>query len=108
MEFFILDAVAQTGGATPSNPILSFVPLIVLFVLFYFFLIRPQQKRAKQTKEMVAGLKKGDHVLTNGGLMGRITAVDDNYVSLEVAANVQVKVQRHAIQTLVPKQASSK
>jgi len=105
MEFIIRDAVAQTGDTAPSNPILSFVPLIVLFALFYFFLIRPQQKRAKQQKEMVAGLKKGDHVVTNGGLMGRITAVDDNYVGLEVAANVQVKVQRHAIQTLVPKQS---
>jgi len=105
MEFFIRDAVAQAGDAAPGNPILSFVPLIVLFVLFYFFLIRPQQKRAKQHKEMVSGLKKGDHVVTNGGLMGRITAVDDNYVGIEVAANVQVKVQRHAIQTLVPKQS---
>ncbi|HED12653.1 MAG TPA: preprotein translocase subunit YajC [Gammaproteobacteria bacterium] len=105
MEFIIRDAVAQTGDTAPSNPILSFVPLIVLFALFYFFLIRPQQKRAKHQKEMVAGLKKGDHVVTNGGLMGRITAVDDNYVGLEVAANVQVKVQRHAIQTLVPKQS---
>jgi len=104
MDFIIRDALAQAGGAAPGNPILSFVPLIVLFVLFYFFLIRPQQKKAKQHKEMVAGLKKGDHAVTNGGLMGRIAAVDDNYVTMEVANNVQVKVQRHAIQTLVPKQ----
>jgi len=105
MDFFIANAVAQTGDSASGNPILSFVPLIVLFVLFYFFLIRPQQKKAKQHREMVAGLKKGDHVVSNGGLMGRITTVDDNYVGLEVAANVQVKVQRHAIQTLVPKQS---
>ena len=102
MSFFISDAYAQAGGAQGGG-LLSLLPLVVIFVIFYFLLIRPQQKRAKQHREMVAALKKGDEVATNGGLLGRISGVDDNFVEVEVAKDVTVKVQRHAIAQMMPK-----
>ena len=84
MSFLISDAWAQAGGEGGSG-LLSLAPLVIIFVLFYFLLIRPQQKRAKQHKEMVASIKKGDDVATNGGLLGRVIDLDDNFVTLEIA-----------------------
>ena len=103
MNFFINDAFAQAAGGPQGGGLLSLLPLVVIFVIFYFLLIRPQQKRAKQHREMVSALKKGDEVATNGGLVGRIAATDDNFVELEVAKNVTVKLQRHAVATMMPK-----
>ena len=103
MSFFISDAYAQAAGGAQGGGLISLLPLIVIFVIFYFLLIRPQQKRAKQHREMVAALKKGDEVATNGGLLGKITSTDDNFVELEVAKNVTVKVQRHAVAQMLPK-----
>ncbi len=102
MSFFISDAYAQ-AGAPQGGGLLSLLPLIIIFVVFYFLLIRPQQKRAKQHREMVAALKKGDEVVTNGGVLGKITDTDDNFVSVEIAQGVTVKVQRHAIAQMMPK-----
>lgn len=102
MSFFISDAYAQAGGAG-GDSLFSLLPLIVIFVVFYFLLIRPQQKRAKQHREMVAALKKGDEVVTNGGLLGRIVDVDDNFVGIEIAKGVTVKVQRPAVAQMMPK-----
>ena len=102
MSFLISDAWAQVGGEGGSG-FLSLLPLVIIFVLFYFLLIRPQQKRAKQHKEMVASVKKGDDVATNGGLVGRVVDLDDNFVTLEVAKGVNVKVQRPAIGQMIPK-----
>ncbi len=102
MSFLISDAWAQAGGGGGSG-LFSLLPLVGIFVLFYFLLIRPQQKRAKQHKEMVAATKKGDEVVTNGGLLGKVTGVDDNFVSLEIARDLTVRVQRQAISQVMPK-----
>lgn len=103
MSFFISDAVAQAAPASSGDPIMSFLPLIILFVIFYFLLIRPQQKKAKEHKLMVEGMKKGDEVVTQGGILGKITDVSDNYLTCQIADNVEVKIQSHAIATVLPK-----
>ena len=105
MNFFISDAYAQ-AGAQQGGGLISLLPLIIIFVIFYFLLIRPQQKRAKQHKEMVQAIKKGDEVVTNGGLLGKILDTDDNFVTVEIAKGVEVKVQRHAIAQMMPKGTS--
>jgi preprotein translocase subunit YajC len=105
MSFFISDALAAAPEAQP-DPIMSFLPLVLIFVVFYFLLIRPQTKRAKEHKKMVEGLAKGDEVVTNGGLLGRITEVGDNFVQLKIAEGVEVKVQRQSVANLMPKGTS--
>lgn len=82
---------------------MSFLPLIVIFVVFYFLLIRPQSKKAKEHKQMVESLAKGDEVVTNGGLLGRITRVGENFLDVELADGMTVKVQRQAVASLMPK-----
>ena len=100
----ISDAYAQAGGAAPGGGgIMQFVPIILMFVLLYFLMIRPQMKRAKEHKAMTEALGKGDEVVAAGGVLGRITKVSDNYVTLEIAPNTEVVVQRGAVQTLLPK-----
>jgi preprotein translocase subunit YajC len=101
MNFFISDAWAQ--GADAGGSLFSLLPLVVIFVLFYFLLIRPQQKRAKQHKEMVAALKKGEEIVTNGGLLGRVTEVSDNFVTVEVSSGLNVRIQRQSISQVMPK-----
>lgn len=102
MNLLISDAWAQSGG-TAGGGLVSLLPIIVIFVLFYFLLIRPQQKRQKQHKEMVESLSKGDEVVTAGGTLGKITDVGDNFITLEVAQGVKIKVQRSMVQTMMPK-----
>ncbi|MFO7189612.1 MAG: preprotein translocase subunit YajC [Pseudomonadota bacterium] len=100
----ISDAFAQAGGAAPGGGgLMQFVPIILMFVLLYFLLIRPQMKRAKEHKAMCDALTKGDEVVAAGGVVGRITKVNDNYVTLEVAPNTEIVVQRMAVQQLLPK-----
>jgi len=101
MDFFISNAYAQDAAA--SGGLLSFLPLVIIFAVFYFMLIRPQMKRSKEHKQLVSQLGKGDEVVTNGGLLGRITAVSESFVTLEVANQVQVKVQRQAVANIMPK-----
>ncbi len=103
LNFFISDAVAQTGGAGGAGGIMSFLPMIALFVIFYFLLIRPQQKRQKEHKNMVEGLAKGDEIVTMGGVLGKITVVDDNFLTVEVAKGIEIKVQRMSVQAMMPK-----
>ena len=105
LSFFISDAMADAAGAaqTPQSSIMGFLPLIIIFALFYFMLIRPQTKRAKEHKQMVASVQKGDEIVTNGGVLGKITDVGENFITLEIADNVQVKMQRTAIASLLPK-----
>ena len=104
MDFFIANAYAQAGGATAAqNPLISFLPLIVLFGIFYFMLIRPQMKRAKEQRLMIAALNKGDEVLTTGGILGRVDAIADQFVTLEIASGVVVKLQKQAISAVLPK-----
>lgn len=102
MSFFISDAMAASPQGQ-ADPLMSFLPLILIFVVFYFLLIRPQSKRAKEHKQMVEALAKGDEVVTNGGLLGRISGVGDNFVEVQVAEGVVVKVQRQSIANLMPK-----
>ena len=93
---------AYAAQAAPGGDLLSFAPMIIIFVLFYFMLIRPQMKQAKQQKAMIDALKAGDEVATGGGVLGKVTKVGDNFVSLEIANNTVVNVQKHAVQTLLP------
>ena len=101
MDFFISSAYAQ-DAATPSG-LMSFLPLIVIFAVFYFMLIRPQMKRSKEHKQLVSQLSKGDEVVTNGGILGRITDVSESFITVEVADGVQIKLQRQAVTTVMPK-----
>lgn len=104
MNLFIADAYAQAPAAQPSAPDASFVIMLgVMFVAFYFLLIRPQTKRAKEHKAMVSALAKGDEVVTSGGMLGRVSKLDENFLTLEIAEGVEVKVQRQAVQTILPK-----
>ena len=102
MSFFISDAMAAAPQAQ-GDPLMSFLPLIVIFVIFYFLLIRPQSKKAKEQKLMIEALAKGDEVVTNGGVLGKIAKVGDNFIELEVANGMNIKVQRHAVSMLMPK-----
>lgn len=96
---FISNAFAAAG---PANDLMSFLPMVVIFVLFYFMLIRPQVKQAKQHKTMLEALKAGDEVATNGGIIGKVTKVSEQFVSVEIAANTVVHVQKHTVQTILP------
>lgn len=103
MSLFIDTAWAQQGGAQEPSLFMSLLPLIILFALLYFLLIRPQQKRQKEHRQMVADLEKGDEVMMNGGLLGRITELGDDYLHLEIADNVVVKAQRGAVANVLPR-----
>jgi preprotein translocase subunit YajC len=96
-------AFAQATGGAGDAGILSFLPIILMFVVLYIFMIRPQMKRAKETKQMIEALQKGDEVITAGGLVGKITKISDAYLSLEIAPNTEINVQRAAVQMLLPK-----
>lgn len=101
---FIANAYAQTTGATSQTDMLtSFLPMIAIFVVFYFLLIRPQQKRSKEQRELLAALEKGNEVITAGGMVGRIARINDQYVTLEVASGVEITVQRSSVSQLLPK-----
>ncbi len=101
---FIPVAVAYAADAkSQSSPIMSMAPLVLLFVVFYFLLIRPQQKKAKMHKEMLSKIEKGDNAVTNGGLYGRVISVAEDTVTLEIADNVRVKIARSAIASRTPK-----
>ena len=99
----ISPAYAQAAGASPGSDLMTFLPMIAIFVVFYFLLIRPQQKRAKETKTMLEALQKGDEVVTAGGLVGKIAKLTDQYAAIEIAPNVEISVQRAAIAQLLPK-----
>lgn len=101
MDFFIASAYAQ--DASPQGGLLSFLPLIVIFIVFYFLLIRPQMKRAKEHKALVSQLAVGDEIVTNGGLLGRVTHVGDSFATVELAENVKIKLQKHAVASVMPK-----
>ena len=85
------------------SPFGFFLPLLVIFAAFYFLLIRPQQKRQKAHNQMVNGLSPGDDVLTAGGILGTVTAVSDHYITLRIADNVEIKIQKSTISAVVPK-----
>jgi preprotein translocase subunit YajC len=100
----ISSAYAQaSGAASQSDTLLTFLPMIAIFVVFYFLLIRPQQKKQKEARAMLDSLEKGNEVVTAGGILGRIVKLDEQYVTVEVAPNMQMVVQRGAISQLLPK-----
>jgi preprotein translocase subunit YajC len=99
----ISNAYAQAGSAAPGGDLMAFLPMIAIFVLFYFLLIRPQQRRAKEHKVMLQALQKGDEVETAGGIVGKVTKISDTYVALEIAPNIEVNLQRSAVAKLLPK-----
>lgn len=102
MNFFISDAMAQSGGEAGS-PMTSFIFIGVFFVIMYFMLIRPQQKRLKAHNEMVSALAIGDEVITNGGTLGAVVHIDENFIKIEIAAHTQIHVQRSAVAKVLPK-----
>ncbi len=104
MSFFISDAMAQDAAGAAGDPgLASFIPLILIFLVFYFLLLRPQIKRQKEHKKMTETLSKHDEVVTSGGIAGRITKLDESFVTVLIADGVQVQVQRSAIASLLPK-----
>ena len=96
-------AHAQGAPSSTGSDLMAFLPMIAIFVVFYFLLIRPQQKKAKETRAMLEALQKGDEVVTAGGMIGRISRLTDQYAVVEIAPSVEINVQRQAISQLLPK-----
>ena len=93
---------AYAAPASNSGDLFSMLPFVGIFALFYFMMIRPQMKAAKLQKAMIDALKAGDEVATAGGVIGKVTKVGDNFVSIEIAANTVINVQKSAVQTMLP------
>lgn len=102
MPVLISEAWAQ-GAAAPGGGMESMLLIVLMFVVLYFLMIRPQMKRAKEHKAMIEALQKGDEVITAGGMLGRISKINENYATLEIASNVEIQVQRTAVQLVLPK-----
>ena len=103
MDFLISTAYAQAAGGSPQSALMQFAPIVVLFVAFYFLLIRPQTKKAKEHRDMVAKLAVGDEVVTTGGILGRVSEAGETFVTVEIAKGVEIKVQRFQVSQLMPK-----
>ena len=101
MDFIIQNAHAQ--GAQQSDPFGFLLPMIVIFVAFYFLLIRPQQKKQKAHSALVAALKVDDEILTAGGMLGKITGVSEHYVVVKISENTEIKMQKSSVSQIVPK-----
>jgi preprotein translocase subunit YajC len=101
MDFFISNAYAQQ--AAPQGSLIDLWPLVVIFIAFYFLLIRPQQKKQKAHSEMVSALQVGDEVMTAGGILGRITGVSDHYAVVQISDNTEIKIQKSSVSQVVPK-----
>ena len=104
-DLFPTEALAQAPGAGPPQSgmgmLVSFIPFILIFVLFYFLLIMPQQKKAKQRKQMIDALKKGDRVMTSGGILGRVANLSEKVITLEVAEGTRIKIRREYIEEAI-------
>ena len=103
MSFFISDAYAEGAAAQQGDPMMSMLFFVGMIAIFYFILIRPQQKKAKEHRNMVAALGKGDEVATSGGILGKVIDLNDQFITVEIADGVEIKVQRHAVGTVLPK-----
>lgn len=108
LEFavFISSAIAQTApaaGGDMQSTLMGMLPLVLMFVVLYFVMIRPQMKKAKEHKSMVESLAKGDEVATAGGILGKVTKLGDSFISIEVANGVEVQLQRSAVVQVLPK-----
>ncbi|MDF9788687.1 preprotein translocase subunit YajC [Polynucleobacter sphagniphilus] len=101
---WISNAFAQASAAgADSNNLMSFLPLILMFAVLYFIMIRPQMRRQKETKAMLEALTVGDEVVTVGGIVGKVSALKDQFVTVEIAAGTEVQMQKAAITTVLPK-----
>lgn len=96
-------AYAQSAGAQQGSPMTSLLMMGAIFAIFYFLMIRPQQKKQKELKNLINNLQKGDEVMTAGGILGRITNLDDHYAELSIANNVNIKMQRNSVVNVLPK-----
>lgn len=103
LNVFIPNAYAEGGAAQQSAGFADFIPLILLFVIFYFMLIRPQMKRAKEHKKLVEELAKGDEIVTNGGMVGKVRELGENFILVEIASGTEAKFQRSAVTAVLPK-----
>lgn len=103
MDWLIPTALAQASGAAQPNVFMQMLPLLIMVVVFYFLLIRPQTKRAKEHRAMISALETGAEVVTNGGILGRVTELGEQFVTVEIADGVHVKVQRATISQVLPK-----
>ena len=103
MDMFISSAWAQDAATSAPSMLEGLLPIVLIFVVFYFLLIRPQQKRAKEHRNMVEALGVGEEVMTSGGILGKIIAVDDQWLRVEVAKGVEVSVARSTVSQTVPK-----
>lgn len=103
IESAYAEAAAQAPGAPPAAAAFDWILIVGMVVLFYFFLIRPQNKRAKEHRELIGALAKGDEVVTSGGMLGKISKVTDDYVVVEIANNLEIKLQKNSIQASLPK-----
>tara|TARA_Y100001970_G_C14231825_1_gene859125 strand:- start:2894 stop:3259 length:366 start_codon:yes stop_codon:yes gene_type:complete len=95
--FFSIAYAQSAGDASSSSPFFQFIPLILILVVFWFLIIRPQQKKQKEHTRMVSNLKKGDSIVTNGGIFGTITKVGDDRITLEVASKINLQIERHQV-----------
>jgi preprotein translocase subunit YajC len=102
-QLFISNAYAEGAAAAPDAGLMQFLPLVALVAVFYFLILRPQQKRAKEHKALMDALQKGDEVATVGGILGKVTKVNEDSAAIEIADNVVVLVQKAAIQNVLPK-----
>ena len=101
---FMSNAYAQAAGpAGAGGGLMSFLPIILMFVVLYFLMIRPQMKRAKEHRALLAGLSKGDEVIMAGGIAGRVEELGESFVGIEIADGVKIKVQKNAITAVLPK-----
>ena len=99
----ISNAYAQAPAGGGDAGLMGLLPIVLMFVVLYFLMIRPQMKRAKEVKAMIEALQKGDEVITAGGLLGRISKINEAYITLEIAPSTEISVQKAAVQTLLPK-----
>ncbi len=105
MSFFISDALAATGSspAAQTDGTFSLVMIAAIFILFYFMLIRPQNKKAKQHRELVGQLKKGDEIITASGILAKVVSLDEQYIKVNIAEGVEINLQKGAVSTVLPK-----
>jgi preprotein translocase subunit YajC len=104
MSLFGSNAVATAGSTVPAQDgTLSMIMIAAVFVLFYFMMIRPQNKRAKEHRDLIGKLKKGDEVITAGGLLAKVVSLDEQYIRVSIAEGVEINIQRSAVNTVLPK-----
>lgn len=106
MSFLIASAYAATNGAAaqPQNPVMGTITMLAIFAIFiWLFMWRPQSKRAKEQRQLISSLKAGDEIITNGGIAGKITKLEEAFVKLKIAENTEIQIQKVAIMTVLPK-----